>query len=60
MCRHFKLHNENSHRALSDAKVTAQLLIRMIEELRDKHNVITVDELLSYHKKPASKERGAG
>ncbi len=57
MCRHFKLHNENSHRALSDAKVTAQLLIRMIEELRDKHNITTVEELLSYHKKPAAKEK---
>ncbi len=57
MCRHFKLHNENSHRALSDAKVTAQLLIRMIEELRDKQNINTVDELLSYHKKPAVKEK---
>ncbi len=57
MCRYFKLHNENSHRALSDAKVTAQLLIRMIEELRDKHNVITVEDLISYHKKPAAKEK---
>jgi DNA polymerase III subunit epsilon len=58
MCKHFKLHNENSHRALSDAKVTAQLLIRMIEELRDKHGVSTVEELLNYHKKPAVKEKG--
>ncbi len=57
MCRHFKLHNENSHRALSDAKVTAQLLIRMIEELRDKHNINTVEELLGYHKKTTSKAR---
>ncbi len=57
MCRHFKLHNENSHRALSDAKVTAQLLIRMIEELRDHHGISTVEELISYHKKPAAKEK---
>lgn len=55
MCRYFKLHNEGSHRALSDAKVTAQLLIRMMEELREKHNIQTVEELLSYHKKPAAK-----
>ncbi len=59
MCRHFKLHNENSHRALSDARVTAQLLIRMIAELREKHNISTLDELLSFHKKPAGKDRSS-
>ncbi len=59
MCRHFKLHNENSHRALSDAKVTAQLLIRMIEELRDKHSISTLEDLLSYHKKPAAKVKSS-
>jgi DNA polymerase-3 subunit epsilon len=57
MCRHFKLHNENSHRALSDAKVTAQLFLRMIEELRDRHGINTVEELLEFYKKPARKEK---
>lgn len=57
LCRHFKLHNENSHRALSDARVTAQILIRMIEDLRKKHKISTVEELLSFHKKPALKDK---
>ena len=57
MCRHFNLHNENSHRALSDAKVTAQLLIRMIEELRDNNNINTLDELLSFQRKSSAKEK---
>lgn len=57
MCKYYKLHNENSHRALSDAKVTAQLLIRMIEDLRDKYEINTLEELINYHKKPAAKEK---
>ena len=57
LCRHFRLHNENSHRALSDATVTAQLLIRLIEELRDNYNIRTVEELLSFHRKISSPEK---
>jgi len=59
LCSYFKLHNENSHRALSDARVTAQLLIRMIEELRDKNDIKTVQELLSFQKKSSVKEKSA-
>jgi DNA polymerase-3 subunit epsilon len=55
MCKHYKIHNENAHRALSDAKVTAQLLIRMIKELRKKHNINTVEDLINFHRKPAVK-----
>jgi DNA polymerase-3 subunit epsilon len=57
MCRHFKLHNENSHRALQDAKVTAQILIRIIEELRDNNRINTLNELLNYHKNPPLKSK---
>lgn len=59
MCRHFKLHNENSHRALSDARVTAQLLIKMIYELRENQNISTLDELLSFQKKSALVEKAS-
>ncbi len=59
MCTYFKLHNENSHRALSDAKVTAQLLIRMIKELRNKNDINTVEELLGFQKRSSVKEKSA-
>lgn len=59
MCKYYKLHNENSHRALSDAKVTAQLLIRMIEELRDNLGINTVEELLYFQKRISGREKSA-
>ncbi|HSD62345.1 MAG TPA: exonuclease domain-containing protein [Ignavibacteriaceae bacterium] len=59
MCRLYKLHNEYSHRALSDAKVTAQLLIRMIEDLRDNLGINTVNELLHFHKQSTVKEKSS-
>ena len=57
MCKHFNLHNEDSHRALSDAKVTAQLLIKMIKELKKKEGISTVEDLLNFNKISVPKEK---
>ncbi|HMN48305.1 MAG TPA: exonuclease domain-containing protein [Ignavibacteriaceae bacterium] len=44
------LKNSNAHRALGDAEITAKVLLKMIKELREKDNIVTVSELLSYQK----------
>ncbi len=44
------LKNSNAHRALGDAEITAKVLLRMIKDLKQKDNIVTVRELLSYQK----------
>ena len=44
------LKNNNAHRALGDAKITAKVLLKMIKELQNKDNITTVGDLLSYQK----------
>lgn len=46
--KHLKIRHENVHRALGDATVTAKILIKMIKELKAKHNIQTLPELLNY------------
>ncbi len=46
--RHLKLKNIDAHRALSDAEVTARILIRMLKELENTHNIQVAAELLNY------------
>lgn len=46
------LKNSGAHRALSDADITAKVLLKMIKELK-KNDVIYLDELISYQKSPA-------
>lgn len=57
VCSHLKLRNTGEHRALGDAEVTAKLLIKAIKELKDKHNIKYVDELLSFQSIPQSSTR---
>lgn len=45
---HLNIKAKNSHRALGDAETTAKVLIKLIKQLKDKENIQTIDELLSY------------
>ena len=49
--RHLKLRNQSSHRALSDAEVTARALIKMIKQLKKDSKIESVGELLGYQRK---------
>ena len=52
ICRHLKLHNRNAHRALPDAEVTAQVFLRMLDEIRTKHKINTVGDLIKFQYVP--------
>ncbi len=54
VCNHLKLKNTGEHRALGDAEVTAKLLIKLIKELKSKHNINIVEELLNFQYTPAN------
>ena len=47
--------HKNVHRALGDATVTAKILLKMIEELGEKHNVQTITDLLNFQYIPVQK-----
>ena len=46
VCKHLKVKNSNAHRALSDAEVTAKILIKMIKKLQKEKGITTLQELL--------------
>ncbi len=48
VCNHLKLKNTKEHSALGDSEVTAKLLIKIIKELKVKHNIHQVDQLLNF------------
>lgn len=52
---HLRLKNENAHRALQDAAVTARIFIKMAKELIEKEGLKTVGELLNYQYVPQPK-----
>jgi DNA polymerase-3 subunit epsilon len=45
---YLKIKNEDSHRALSDAEVTAKILIRLIKKLSKEVGVKTLQQLIEY------------
>ena len=45
---HLKIKNKKSHRALSDAEATAQILIKLIKKLSKEKGVKTVQQLLEF------------
>lgn len=53
--RFFGLRNQSAHRALGDAKVTAQIFLKLIKEGIEKNIFTTVEELLSFQFHPISK-----
>lgn len=56
VAHHLKIHNDNAHRALSDAEVTAKLLIKIIKKVKKSEGIKTVGELLQFQKIHAPKK----
>jgi DNA polymerase-3 subunit epsilon len=52
VCKHLNLHNSSEHRALGDAEVTARLLIKLLKEIKLKHNLNYVEELIKFQSTP--------
>jgi len=50
--KHLNIKHKNVHRALGDSLVTAQALIKMIEELELKFDIITLNDLLAFQDIP--------
>lgn len=46
VCRHLRIKNSEAHRALSDAEVTAKILIKMIKKLQKEKGITNLQELL--------------
>lgn len=45
---YFNIPIYNRHRALGDAKATAQILLELLEIAENEHNIVTVEELLDF------------
>ena len=54
--RNLGIIHKNAHRALGDATVTAKILLKMIKELEDNHNIQTITDLLNFQYIPVQKE----
>lgn len=52
VCHHLGIHNKMAHRALDDATVTAQVLIRMIKNLKSEYGILNVNDLVGFQKVP--------
>lgn len=57
VANHLRIKNLEAHRAESDAKVTAQILIRMIGELKSSNGIKTLEDLLNFQFNPQSNLR---
>lgn len=51
---HLNIKNESAHRALSDAKATARIFIKMLLELKERFGFGELQELLSFQYNPVS------
>ena len=49
---HLRLKNKGAHRAISDAEVTAKVLIKMLKTLKEQHELEIVEELISFQHFP--------
>lgn len=52
LAHYFGIPIQYRHRALGDAKATAQILAELLEIAEDEHNIQTIDELLKFQNKP--------
>ncbi len=57
VCNHLKIKNLDAHRALSDAKVTAQILIKMIKELEENFEIKNIGQLIAFQKTSLNPDR---
>ncbi len=56
LAKQFRLLHRDVHRALGDAMVTSKLLLKMISELKDDHNITTADNLLTFQGNATGKQ----
>jgi DNA polymerase III subunit epsilon len=56
LCRYLGINHTNKHRALPDAEVTAKVLIRMLEQLKDNPEIKTVEDLVNFQSMPLINE----
>lgn len=54
--KHLRLRNISAHRALSDAEVTARILLKMMSILEKEHDITLLDDLLTYQKRSLPKK----
>ncbi len=55
---HLSVVHKNVHRALGDALVTAKILLKMIDILREEHHIETLGELLAFQNTPGGRSGG--
>ncbi len=48
LSEYLKIHNRDSHRALSDAEATAKILIKLIKKLSKEEGIKTLQQLIGY------------
>ncbi|MFH1195929.1 MAG: exonuclease domain-containing protein [bacterium] len=48
LVQHFHIRNKNAHRAIGDATCTARILLKMIDEVKENHNIERVSDLLGF------------
>ncbi|TAL70587.1 MAG: DEDD exonuclease domain-containing protein [Bacteroidetes bacterium] len=53
LAQYLGIHVNNRHRALGDALATAQILALLLEKAETEHGISTIEELISFHNKPA-------
>ena len=52
---HFRILHKGVHRALGDAKATAEILIKMMKPLKEEHDIENVSDLINFQGVPSSK-----
>ena len=57
VCHHLGIRISGRHRAYGDARATAHLLIELLEYVREKHEVVSLDELLKFQNIPHRVDR---
>lgn len=57
VANHLRIINPEAHRAESDAKVTARILIKMINQLKSSNGIKTLEELINFQFNPQSSLR---
>ncbi len=54
VANHLRLKNKEAHRASGDAEVTAKVLLKMLNVLKEKHELVNVEELINFQFFPSA------
>ncbi len=57
LVKHFRIRNEDAHRALSDATATAKILLKMIDESKRSHGIEELTDLIRLQQSPAAAKK---